>query len=327
MDLFTHVLVAALIGIPLGAPLKFETLLYVALAGSIPDADVFASPLEKRFRAATHHGGSHSILFILIYSLIAPAAYVALGRMLVLAEMSYARAFLLALVPGLMHIFSDLLTSWSVPLLWPFSSKGYKFELDRAIDPVTILFSIPAAVAFYLTWPNAFVYWAIVLALVCYFGGRCAAKLYVMRHYKMDGSTVGAVATNVPTKWFLVHDRSDEKKIDLEYRPVSIFSDDNNEFKKFTLEKRTEGLSKEMHIDDAKKAMQYSYHIREVQAYLSKFKYPLASANYDEKERAWIVAWSAVEMTTAWGSLAVVVRLSPDRRYSVKRHFTRQELK
>jgi len=314
VDLFTHVLVSFLIGLGFNFPLRLETVLYIVIAGTISDGDVFLHPLSSKYKWASHHGGSHSIIFILLYSIIVSFLYVQLSSKFGGYPLTSVQSFGFAFLPGIMHIVLDFLTSWSVPIFWPFSNKEYKFEIERAVNPFTILFSFSSTVFMFAFWPSEFVIKTIVFFLFAYFVFRVMAKLYLIKKKRKEGYVTDAASTNLPYVWYVVHDKSDENRIFFSWYKTNLFSERKYESGEFSLKK---DRNIEFPIDSEEKAMQYSFNIDEVERYLSKFKYPVGRAIKENGH--WKVCWSALEMSMSKFRVAVVVLLEQDGRYRTSR--------
>ncbi|MEM2899851.1 MAG: ROK family protein, partial [Thermoplasmata archaeon] len=252
--------------------------------------------------------------FIFLYSVIASFLYIEIGLLNGWYGFTYIDAFVFAFVPGLMHIILDFFTSWSLPILWPFSNKEYKFEIERAVNPITIMFSLPATIFMYKTWPSEIVIKLVVFLLLFYFAFRGLGKLYLIRNNRKEGYKTDAASTNLPYVWYVVYDGSDENKICFSWYKRNLFLNEKYEMRNFSLKKNKKV---ELPIDTEEKALQYSLNLDEVERYLSKFRYPIGKASYENG--IWKVCWSALEMSMSSVSVCVVVMLEKDGRYRTRR--------
>lgn len=209
MDLFTHVLLGYLLAVGITG-FQPQYLAAGALAGGLPDADVFFFPLARRFPILRHHGITHSILGVTVVAVVGGgliAPYLAPGSpLLYFAVMEAA---------GLGHMLQDGFTHFSVPPLLPFSEKRLELDADRAVNFFTLLVSIGA---FYLLlgvernqvpFP---VYAATVYALMAvygtYFAVRLGARLWIGRHLSSWGPYDVPVPTTSPWTWLLLSERT-----------------------------------------------------------------------------------------------------------------------
>ena len=211
MDLFTHVLTAYLLTFGL-VGFQPNYLIAGAIAGGLPDGDVFLFPLSRRFPMLRHHGITHSIVgvtgFAVVGGLLIAPRLAGGGNPLVF--------FAVMMAGGLGHMLEDGFTHFSVAPFLPFSSKPLELDADRAVNFVTLLVSV---VSFYLLLgverghvPFA-VYLATVYALmaffVVYFVSRGAARYAVGRRKKTVGDFDVAVPTTNPYVWLLLRERKE----------------------------------------------------------------------------------------------------------------------
>ncbi|MHA1672512.1 MAG: metal-dependent hydrolase [Promethearchaeota archaeon] len=184
MDSFTHIMVGIVVYglIPIVKdPIVFYFAVFMA---SLPDLDVLLTPLQKKFQSyyLTHRGGSHSIVIgILVAALFAFPLWI---------FSHYSFLFLWGLGWGFysLHLGLDLLTMSSIPFLYPFSRKEFKFRCERSVNiylMVTsglnfILFVILSALdgSFFLC-----LWWYIVMSIL--YGGyilhRIILKIWISK--------------------------------------------------------------------------------------------------------------------------------------------------
>jgi membrane-bound metal-dependent hydrolase YbcI (DUF457 family) len=210
VDLFTHVLVAYLItyGITGYAP---QYLAAGAIAGGLPDGDVFFFPLARRFPILRHHGITHSLLGVTIVA--------AVGGFLVAPRLAAGNPwiyFLVMEVAGLAHIFLDGLTHFSVPPFLPFSERKLELDADRAINFVTLVVSV---LSFYLLLGvernhvpfqyYLWTLWGLSAFFLAYFGLRLGARLRIGQILRTRPEFTTPVPTGHPLDWLLLReDRS-----------------------------------------------------------------------------------------------------------------------
>ncbi len=207
MDLFTHVLVAYLVSFGV-VGFQPQYLAAGALAGGLPDADVFFFPLARRFPILRHHGITHSIFGV---SLVATV-----GGLFVAPQLAPGSPLLYFVVmesAGLAHVALDGLTHFSVPPFLPFSERKLELDADRAINFVTMGVSVFAfwlllgvernRVPFSEYLLTIYVLTAFFLG---YFGLRLGARLAVGRVLRRRPEFSVPVPTGNPFAWILLRE-------------------------------------------------------------------------------------------------------------------------
>ncbi len=145
MDPFSHLLLGYLLGFGIWGSAGLQYVVAAAIGGALPDADIALYPLSQRFPLLRHRGISHSIVGVTIIA--------AVGSLVVPPVMAWGLGpsyssgstfvFFVALeVGGLSHVFLDSLDHWSVPIFAPFSSKEYKFDVDRIVNIGSMAFTV-----------------------------------------------------------------------------------------------------------------------------------------------------------------------------------------
>jgi len=134
MDSLTHIVLGAAIGeAVLGKKIGRKAMLWGALADTIPDFDVFASPcVSDAQQLLIHRGITHSIFFILVMS---PLLGWLFSKWFKKAEVSWKRWSLLFLLGMSTHIFIDSLTAYGTGWFEPFSSYRVTFNTIFVADP------------------------------------------------------------------------------------------------------------------------------------------------------------------------------------------------
>ncbi len=185
MDPFSHLLLGYLLGFGIWGPTGLQYVVAAAIAGALPDMDITLYPLSRRFPLLRHRGVSHSILGVTVLAVV--------GCFLVPPLMAWGLgpefgrgsivAFFVALeVGGLSHVFLDSLDHWSVPILAPFSSREYHFDVDRIMNIGSMAFTVIAyATLIYERgrvpvefWTDTT--WALLVAALFYFAVRILGR-------------------------------------------------------------------------------------------------------------------------------------------------------
>ena len=145
MDSFTQLVLGAAVGEAVaGRKLGNKALWIGAIAGTIPDLDVFVGRLMNTVEAIDFHRGiSHSILFALLFSPL--IAYV-LTRVYKRSAATFKDWFLLFFLGFVTHALLDAFTTWGTQLFWPLD---YRIAI-KSIFVVDPLYTLPLTVC--LVW-------------------------------------------------------------------------------------------------------------------------------------------------------------------------------
>lgn len=145
MDSFTQIALGAAVGEAVaGKKLGNKALVFGAIAGTIPDLDVFVGNLMSTVDAIDiHRGFSHSIIFALLFS---PLAAMLMKRIYKRSTATFKDWFWLFFLGFVTHAFLDAFTTWGTQLFWPFD---YRVAIKSifVIDP---LYTLPLTIC--LIW-------------------------------------------------------------------------------------------------------------------------------------------------------------------------------
>ncbi|MGQ0829146.1 MAG: metal-dependent hydrolase [Bacteroidota bacterium] len=147
MDSLTHVVLGAAIGeAALGKKIGRKAMLWGALADTIPDFDVFASPcFTDAQQLLVHRGITHSFLFVIMMS---PLLGWLFSKWFKRSEVNWKSWSWLFFWGMFTHIFIDALTAYGTGWFEPFSSYRVSFNTIFVADPFyTIPFLICVIVA------------------------------------------------------------------------------------------------------------------------------------------------------------------------------------
>lgn len=137
MDSLTQIVLGAAVGEKLlGKKLGNKALLYGAIAGTIPDLDIYVGKLFDPVTAIEiHRGFSHSILFFVLLSPL-------LGGLLSKIErkngVSFRQATIFWFLGLFTHALLDAFTTWGTQLLYPFDIR-FSLHSIFVIDPLYTL--------------------------------------------------------------------------------------------------------------------------------------------------------------------------------------------
>ena len=188
MDLFTHVLVAYLLTFGI-VGFQPSYLAAGALAGGLPDGDIFLLPLWRRFPILRHHGITHSILGVTVVAVV--------GGALIAPHLAPGNPWIYLIVMeagGLAHILMDGFTNFAVPPLMPFSARKLEIDADRAVNFLTMVVSIASFYLLLGVERNHVAFWiyldtvyALMAFFVAYFAIRLAGRALVRRPLREMG--------------------------------------------------------------------------------------------------------------------------------------------
>jgi inner membrane protein len=138
MDSFTQVVLGAAVGeAVLGKKVGNKAQLWGAIAGTIPDLDVFLSPLYSDVRALfVHRGFSHSIFFAII---AAPVLGFLINKMYKGREADFKDWTKLFFWAIFTHPLLDSFTNYGTGLFEPFSDYRVAFNTIFVVDPLYTL--------------------------------------------------------------------------------------------------------------------------------------------------------------------------------------------
>lgn len=127
MDSLTHIILGAAIGeAVLGKKIGRQAMLWGAIADTIPDFDVFASPcVTDAQQLLVHRGITHSFLFVAVMS---PLLGVLLSKLYKKAEVTWQQWSLLFFLGLFTHIVLDSFTAYGTAWFEPFSSYRVSFN-------------------------------------------------------------------------------------------------------------------------------------------------------------------------------------------------------
>ncbi len=139
MDSLTHIVLGAAIGeVALGKKIGNKAILWGALISTIPDLDVFLSPLLNPVNALFFHRGvSHSLLAAIF---LIPAIGFILSKIEKRHSIDLKTWILFTSLPLLSHIFIDCFNTYGTGIFEPFNSLRVAYDSMAIID---IFFMIP----------------------------------------------------------------------------------------------------------------------------------------------------------------------------------------
>jgi len=146
MDSITQAVLGAAVGeAVLGKKVGNHALLWGAIAGTIPDLDVFLSPfLNEVERLVVHRGFSHSIIFAIGISLLLGYLVQKIPKYRAQTAKDWCLLFFWCIFT---HPLLDAFTNYGTQLFWPFSDYRVAFNTIFVIDP---LYTLPLAIS--LIW-------------------------------------------------------------------------------------------------------------------------------------------------------------------------------
>lgn len=160
MDSLTQIVLGAAVGEAVcGKRAGNKALLWGAIAGTIPDLDVLASPFQDLVQQLTFHRSiTHSIFFAVVVS---PFFGYLLKKLYKGDPTTYQDWTLLFFLGFTTHALLDSCTTWGTKVFYPFSNYAVSFHNIFVIDPLyTLPFLIcTVAVLFYNRKDSRRRYW------------------------------------------------------------------------------------------------------------------------------------------------------------------------
>jgi membrane-bound metal-dependent hydrolase YbcI (DUF457 family) len=309
VDLFTHILVAYLVTFGI-VGFQPSYLAAGALAGGLPDADALFFPIARRFPILRHHGITHSLTGITIIAVA--GAFLAP----MLAPGSPWIYFLVMWVGGLCHVLQDAFTNFSVPPFLPWSKIEVHLDADRAINFLTLIFSVAS---FYLllgvernhvpfAWYLVTVY-ALMAFFAAYFAIRIAGRLRVGARGKAIGDYHAVVPTGNPFNWVLLKEQVADGRVRTtwtRYRFGKGVVDGPN-----SVEVPIQAPAHTGAPSSADEALSWSYALARAANEMIASTYHFGEA-FRSAAGDWVAEWYSLEFTALGRSSGVRVRFPAD---------------
>jgi inner membrane protein len=304
--------------------LKFSefAMVFGIVMGAIPDVDIISYPIGKKYPIWRHRGGSHSIFFIVVASIILAIIFAPIIKVDLLI------LIMIGIISGLGHICLDTVTTIGIPLFWPFSKKEVHLDLERAINPyfmgislflIFFLFQLRAInfnYQIYLTLINI-----IFISILIYYFSKLLLKLTIQYKFSTPTFKIIAIPTAGIFKWYLVGKKIDKGTIRLKYCRYNILKRLLPKFRYFSC-----NCSKNISppLDNDEKAKTYTYNLKEVRSFIRRFKYPLAEVVENNTGHHWTVFWFPLELMGLNRAMAIRVDIDQNGDYKTKHSFFRK---
>ena len=318
MDLFTHVLVAYLLSFGL-VGFQPSYLAAGAIAGGLPDGDVFLFPLWKRFPVFRHHGITHSIFGVTVIAVV--------GGFVVAPWLSPGNPWVYFGVmeaAGLGHMLMDGFTHFSVPPFLPFSKRPLEVDADRAINLLTLGVSVAS---FYLLLgvernhvPFS-VYLETVYLLIAFFVGyfvvRGTGRVLIGRVIRTMAAGTAPVPTGNPFVWLLVAEARAQGRMTTTYAKYVLGRGVTIAPTTVSAPMEPDGLPTAP-VSTEREAIERSYPVARKASRLFDDTYHFAEAARTS-DGSWEVVWYSLEITFFGRSVGTRVRFAPDGSPTVRR--------
>ncbi len=322
MDLFTHVLVAYLLSFGL---VGFQTsyLAAGAIAGGLPDGDIFFFPLWKRFPILRHHGITHSIFGVTIVAFV--------GGVLVAPRLAQGDPWVyfgIMEAAGLAHMLMDGFTHFSVPPLLPFSERKLEIDADRAVNFITLIVSV---VAFYLLlgvernhvefWVYLDTMYALIAFFLVYFGMRLVGRALIARPIRSMGPGTVPVPTSNPLAWIVLKEERSRERVTTTYLRYTLGRGVVQG--PFRVSAATDGVvGVQGPVASKDDALERSYPVARRHSSLLDDTYHFGEAAA-APGGGWVVVWFSLEFTALGRAAATRVHIAPDGTMTSRRAWYR----
>ena len=176
MEPITHMIFGLGIATLSGHDLTLTNPVYIAsIAGAIaPDLDILFRVGGELTYLKHHRKTTHSFLSVLFITAIIPLCI----NMFIPLE-SFWETFFGAFGGCISHVFLDLLNSYGVKLLWPFSRKSFSLNLLLLYDPIIIMLSL---IMFFARNLGSFIMYTTTAIFVIYLGMRYYFRQRIHRY-------------------------------------------------------------------------------------------------------------------------------------------------
>jgi len=316
MDLFSH----GLLGFVLGQALRLDrnAQVILILSSVILDIDSISMIAGWDVWFQFHRGPLHSFLGAILVSLAIGIAYTVFMR---LPAKSFISIILICLGGSFSHIFLDLLTPWSMAVLWPFSNEKIAFDLTYFGDPIFLGVLLLASVLIvYLKNDVKMIQVITIMAIVL------LTANFGVRYYERDtavetvkGLNVGAdskvmsLPTFRPDRWWIVVKTPFENGYNYEIYSVNSIGRkilSNNTVKSPFIDYC--GPVKPP-IDSPQEAVAYSKRDTRVSAFIEKSRLPAANVTLSDDGNTWQVFWYDVFTQLTEGAFrGIIVKVKID---------------
>jgi membrane-bound metal-dependent hydrolase YbcI (DUF457 family) len=317
VDLFTHVLVAYLLSFSL-VGFQPAYLAAGAIAGGLPDGDIFLFPLWRRFPILRHHGITHSIFGVTVIA--------AVGGLVVAPALAPGDPWVyfgIMEAAGLGHMLMDGFTHFSVPPLMPFSDRPLEIDADRAVNFLTLIVSVAS---FYLLLgvernhvPFA-VYldtvYALIVFFVAYFVTRLTGRLWVQRIVRAQPRRSVPIPTGNPFGWIVLSESKEGGRMTTTYSRYTLGR--GRTLGPLTVSAPLEAAPSLGPVTSEVEALERSYPIARKGSRVLEDTYHFGEARRDPSG-CWSVTWFSLEFTAFGRSAATRVEFAADGTASVHR--------
>lgn len=136
MDGLTHTCSGILIGQALRPirAVRRQTLVVLGVAAFAPDIDVISYLWGPEVYSRFHHAHTHTIVGAVVLALLLAGV-----ERTWMKEISFLRLFGLNVVGCSLHLLGDLIALWPLPLLWPWSDRGFALHWTGDFDLVVMM--------------------------------------------------------------------------------------------------------------------------------------------------------------------------------------------
>ncbi len=182
MDIITHAVVGGLLYLFFMKDINLQFFFLAVFCVILPDLDIFLEPLKRLFKSKylEHRGGSHSFVIGVLISLVVAGVYA------LIFHQSYLLSWIVSTIFYGLHVTMDLLTTTSVPFLFPVSKKELSFNVEKAGSLFTMMNSLILLILIIVLFYNSvdfFVYVVLInvytVFFLVYYAFRIISKSYV----------------------------------------------------------------------------------------------------------------------------------------------------
>ncbi|MBN1802267.1 MAG: metal-dependent hydrolase [Candidatus Lokiarchaeota archaeon] len=224
MDIFTHALFGGLLYLVFMKDVNLQFFFLAVFCVILPDLDIFLGPLKRVFKSKylQHRGGSHSFVIGALISLVVGGVYSLIFRQ------PFLSSWIVAMVFYGLHVAMDLLTTTSVPFLFPISKKEVSFNAEKAGSLFTMINSLAFLILIVVLFYNSvdFIVYIVLINVytalfLIYYAFRILSKIFVSLRLN-DGEKVFPGV--LPSYFTIFSNKIDDKEIISSIERINLFS-------------------------------------------------------------------------------------------------------
>jgi len=141
----------------------------------------------------------------------------------------------------------------------------------------------------------------------------------MIKKYSSKEERINVLPTSGLFVWYLVNKTETGGEYRLKYGKINVIKDKAPKYTEFRFNKKTMARPP---LKDVEQIKSFTYHLKEVQNYIKKFKYPVADIRKSKgAQNRWVVYWYPLELVMLDRTSALEITVSKNGSYSARRTF------